>query len=137
MYEKFNDPEKAVSYLISGLMHDFPDAEADVIWFYNHRARQESCTVSHINTVLERMCGRFPKATVEYRPEHPYGYVAEIQCHGETNPKRDTKFMRRGATSDRPRVVILLKRIHNQDVLLGVSAAPRTNPGLVESAAHR
>lgn len=137
MYEKFSDPEKAVSYLTTGLLHDFPDAEAEVIWFHNHRARQHACSVSHITTVLSQMCAKFPKASVEYRPEHPYGYVAEIQCHGETNPSRDTKFMRRGSTSERARVVVLLKRIHNQDVLLGVSAAPRDTPGLAQSPAAR
>lgn len=125
MYEKFNDPEKAVSYLTSGLQHDFPDAEAEIIWFHNHRARHQACAVSHITPVLSTICGKYPKASVEYRPEHPYGYVAEIQCHGETNPDRDTQFIRRGASSDRPRVVVLLTRIHDHDVLVGVSAAPR------------
>jgi len=136
MYEKFNDPEKAVSYLTTGLLHDFPDAEAEIIWFQNHRARQRACAVTNITPVLSQLCAQFPRASVEYRPEHPYGYVAEIQCHGETNPSRDTKFIRRN-TSDRPRVVILLKRIHNQDVLLGVSAAPRENPGLVPGSPTR
>ncbi len=136
MYEKFNDPEKAVSYLTSGLIHDFPDAQAEVIWFYNHRARHEDCDVAHITPVLERMCGKFPKASVEYRPEHPYGYVAEIQCHGEMNASRDTQFIRRNGGSDRARVVVLLRRINNEDILVGVSMAPREAADAVASSQH-
>jgi hypothetical protein len=131
MYERFNSSKQAVSFLCDGLVHDFPDAEAEVLVFHNRRSKCRECRVSHLASMLERYCAQYPKASVEYRPENPYGFVAEIQCHGETNSKRDTNFRRRSNDFNRPRVVILLKRIHDQDVLIGTCQVPRETPGIL------
>jgi len=115
MYARFNDPEKAAAYLASGLQKDFPDATAEVTFSAGRRHQSTTCDITHIGPVLQQMCRRFPLASVDYHPENRYGFVGEIRCHGES--KGTTVFERH--SSARPRVVVILKRVHDHDTLIG------------------
>lgn len=124
MYEKFDHPSKAIAFLVTGLRKDFTDAEAEVSFFHHGRVRKRTIDIPHIAPVLEQYCKKFPKVTVEYRPDNPYGYVAEIQCHGETNPGRKTQFIKRG-DSPRPRVVVLITKIRREELMFGRRVMPK------------
>ena len=126
MYARFSDPEKAASYLASGLQKDFPGAVAEITFSSGHHARTATCEVGHIGPVLQQMCRRFPLASVDYHPENRYGFVGEIRCHGEN--KGTTVFQRHDAL--RPRVVVMLTQVEGRDVLVGSSDISPPGDGL-------
>lgn len=121
MLEKFREADKAASYVSTGLMHDFPDATAEVIRVFRNRPRRKQCAVKEIAPILLAMCKGFPMASVEYHPDNPYGFVAEIRCHGEQG--RSTVFRRH--KDDRPRVLVLLTQIEGKDVMVGSHRVPK------------
>lgn len=123
MHEKFRDSDKAASYVASGLRNDFPDATAEVIQILKTRPRKTHCEVSEIGPVLQRMCKKFPMASVEYHPENPYGFVAEIRCHGERNAITTFQMHKH----KRPRIVVLLTRVGDREILVGSKEAPHDN----------
>ncbi len=120
MLEKFREPDKAASYVSSGLMHDFPDATAEVIHVLRGKPRRTVCEVKDIAPVLLKMCKGFPMASVEYHPSNPYGFVAEIRCHGETG--KITTFRRH--KEGRPRILVLLTKVAGQEVMIGSHRLP-------------
>ena len=119
--EKFDHPEKAVQYLLAGLVRDFPDAMLEVIQVIRNRPRKAQCEVAHAAGVLSKACQRFPMASVEYTPKNPYGFVAEIRCHGEMK-SGNTSFARH--TSDRPRVLVMVTQVGEREVLVGSHKVP-------------
>lgn len=119
--EKFDHPEKAVQYLLSGLSRDFPDAVLEVIQVIRNRPRKARCAVAQAAGVLSKACQRFPMASVEYHPKNPYGFVAEIRCHGEMK-SGNTSFSRH--TSDRPRVLVMVTQVGDRDILVGSYKVP-------------
>lgn len=119
--EKFDHPEKAVQYLLAGLRRDFPDAALEIIQVIRNRPRKARCSVEQAATVLSKACQRFPMASVEYHPKNPYGFVAEIRCHGETR-SGNTSFSRH--TSDRPRVLVMVTQVGQKDILVGSYKVP-------------
>lgn len=119
--EKFDNTEKAVQYILAGLEKDYPDAVLEVIQVVRNRPRKARCSVAQAAGVLSKACERFPMASVEYHPGNPYGFVAEIRCHGEINSGH-TSFSRH--TSDRPRVLIMVTRVGDQEVLVGSHKVP-------------
>lgn len=121
--EKFDRPEKAVQYLVSGLTKDFPDAVLEVIQVIRNRPRKARCPVSQAAGVLSNACRQFPMASVEYHPGNPYGFVAEVRCHGEIN-RGNTSFARH--TSDRPRVLVMVTQVGDKDVLVGSHKVPQS-----------
>jgi hypothetical protein len=125
MYARFNDAEKAASYLASGLQKDFPDATAEVTFSAGRRHHSTTCTIPHIGPILQQMCQRFPLASVDYHPENRYGFVGEIRCHGEG--KQSTVFERH--SSSRPRVVVMLTRVHDEDTLVGSASVVPNSTG--------
>ena len=114
MREKFRDADKAASYLSTGLIKDFPDAVAEVIHVVRNRPKRTTCEVSEIGPVLQAMCKDFPMASVDYHPQNPYGFVAEVKSHGEKSQSAFTKHKR-----DRSRIIVLLTRVSGQDVIVG------------------
>ena len=122
MREKFRESDKAASYVSSGLLSQFPSATAEVIHVARSRPHRVTCEIRELGPVLQRMCRSFPMAAVEYHPDNAYGFVAEIQCHGESN-----KGSFRARKPDRERVVILLTRINGKDVIVGSTPA-KSNP---------
>ena len=121
MFERFNESAKAAEFVAAGLRNDFPDALAEVIQVIKNRPRRVSCTVAEIEALLLSACKGFPKASVDYHPENPYGFVAEIRCHGERS--RSTKFERH--KRERPRVLVLLTRVAGKEVLVGSHMPPK------------
>jgi hypothetical protein len=119
--EKFDHPEKAVQYLLAGLSRDFPDAILEVIQVVRNRPRKARCAVAQAASVLSKACQKFPMASVEYHPGNPYGFVAEIRCHGEIR-SGNTSFSRH--TSDRPRVLIMVTQVGDRDILVGSHKVP-------------
>ena len=87
MHEKFTDGSRAASYVVSGLVSAFPDANAEVVQLVRNHSRSVSCKVKDIGPILQKMCSRFPAATVDYHPDNEYGFVAEIRAHGEQSRK--------------------------------------------------
>lgn len=130
MHEKFRDSDKAASYVTSGLTSDFPDAQAEVIQVLRNRPRRVSIDIAHIGPVLQRMCRKFPMASVDYHPENPYGFVAEIRCHGEQG--HQTTFRRHKDKEGRPRIIVLLTRVGDKDVLVGSKMVPGGSPPPLE-----
>lgn len=122
MHEKFRESSKAANYVTAGLLHDFPDATAEVIQVSKSRSRVRKCKVSEIGPILEQMCRPFPNASVHYHPDNSYGFVAEIHCHGERG--KSTKFGSRHSHT-RPRVIVLLREIKGKDVMIGGRDAPK------------
>lgn len=88
MTERFRAPERAASYLCTGLIHDFPDSEAEIIFLSSAKSRRVQCEVKKIGHVLEDFCKDFPKCSVDYFPQNVYGVVAEIRCHGDRQHER-------------------------------------------------
>lgn len=125
MSEKFRESERAAAYLADGLNHDFPDAVAEVIQVSRQRPRCVKCPVWDIGPVLQRMCADFPMASVDYHPENPYGFVAEIRCHGE----KKSHAMFRRQQKDRPRIIVLLTRINGRDLVVGSRRSEQENSG--------
>lgn len=117
MHEKFTDAPKAASYVGSGLASAFPDAHVEVVQLVRNRSRTVSCKVEDIDLVLQKMCERFPAATVEYHPENEYGFAAEIRAHREHS--RTSTF--RKPKNRRSRVLVLLTRVNGKEILLGSS----------------
>lgn len=122
MHERFSESARAASYVTTGLMADYPDATAEVIQVVKNKPRHATCETREIGPVLESMCKSFPMASVDYHPDNPYGFVAEIRCYGETGLR--TAF--RPRQQDSPRVIILLTRVGKDDVVVGSRAAPST-----------
>ena len=123
MQEKFDNPGDAASYVAEGLAKDYPDAVAEIIQVVRNHPRTVTCRVEEIFPVLERACRDFPLASVEYHPDNPYGFVAEIRCHGEQGP--NTTFERH--KRDRPRVLVLLTQVGGKEVLVGTYAVPKSD----------
>ncbi len=101
MAEKFRETDKAISYLASGLKSDFPDAIAEVILVDKSRPSTQECSIGEIGAVLQRFCKGFHSTSVDYHPDNPYGFVAEVRSHGDDEGNSTKKRMR-------PRVVVLL-----------------------------
>ncbi len=118
MREKFRESDKAASYVSSGLLSQFPSATAEVIHVTRNRPRRVTCEIREIGPVLQRMCRHFPMTAVEYHPDNAYGFVAEIECHGER-----AKGPFRARKPNRERIVILLTRIDGKDVIVGSTPA--------------
>ncbi len=118
MREKFRESDKAASYVSTGLQSQFPSATAEVIHVARNWPQRVTCDIREIGPVLQRMCRSFPMAAVEYHPDNAYGFVAEIECHGERarGPFRSRK-------PDRERIVILLTRINGKEVIVGSTPA--------------
>ena len=121
MQEKFDDPAKAANYVAEGLAKDYPDAVAEIIQVVRNHLRRVTCRVQEIGPILERACKGFPLASVEYHPDNPYGFVAEIRCHGERG--KSTIFQRH--KRDRRRVVGVLTQVRGKEVLFGSYAVPK------------
>ncbi len=119
--EKFDHPEKAVQYLLAGLSSDYPDAVLEIIQVVRNRPRKARCPVDQAATFLSKACQRFPMASVEYHPKNPYGFVAEIRCHGEVK-SGNTSFSRH--TSDRPRVLVMVTQVGDRDIMVGSHKVP-------------
>ena len=123
MQEKFDDPAKAANYVAEGLAKDYPDAVAEIIQVVRNHPRRVTCRTQEIGPILERACKGFPLASVEYHPENPYGFVAELRCHGERG--KGTTFERH--KRDRPRVLVLLTQVGGKEVLVGSYAVPKND----------
>ena len=95
---------------------------AEVIQVVRNHPRTVTCSTQEIAPILERACRNFPLASVEYHPDNPYGFVAEIRCHGE----RGTTIFERHKR-DRPRVLVLLTRVGDKEVLVGSYAVPKND----------
>lgn len=121
MQEKFDNPAQAASYVAEGLVKDYPDAVAEIIQVVRNHPSTVTCTVQEIAPILEHACKDFPLASVEYHPDNPYGFVAEIRCHGELGP--NTRFQRH--KRDRPRILVLLTRVGDKEVLVGSYDVPK------------
>ena len=121
MFERFNESAKAAQYVAAGLANDFPDALVEIIQVINNQPRRVSCKVVEIEALLHSACKGFPKASVDYHPENPYGFVAEIRCHAERS--RTTTFERH--KRDRPRVLVLLTKVAGKEILVGSHMPPK------------
>lgn len=88
MHEKFDDVNRAVSYVASGVRADFASRGFEVLVERRGAETAFTCTTAQITRVLLDACRRFPMATVYYTAEDPAGHVAEIHCHcrGEKSP---------------------------------------------------
>ena len=120
MHEKFTNASKAASYVGSGLAAAFPDANAEVVQLVRNRSHSVSCKVKDIGPILQKMCERFPAATVEYHPDNEYGFVAEIRAHREQS--RRSAF--RKPKNRRSRVLVLLTRVNGKEILVGSTVHP-------------
>lgn len=85
MTERFREPDRAVSYLSTGLQHDFPGAMAEIILVSKARSRRMICCVDDARPVLESFCKNFRRVSLDYFPDNVYGVVAEIRSHGDGN----------------------------------------------------
>ena len=129
MVEKFREADKAANYVTTGLMHDFPEATVEVIQVFKNRSRRATCATKDVGAILQRMCKRFPMASVEYHPENPYGFVAEIRCHGELGG--GTSFRRH--TKERPRILVMLMLVNGKEVMVGTHRPPKVDGPAVEN----
>lgn len=102
LHAKFATPDKAASYVGSGLAVLFPNQPVEVVFhFANTRIRHAVCKTHELGHVLEQLCRRFPNASVDYHPENTDGFLAEIRCrcpehafgtccsHGSDRPHAD------------------------------------------------
>ena len=114
MTENFREPGKAAGYVCAGLIHDFPDATAEVIRLAPRRSRQRFCAIDEIGDVLKDLCRDFGPAQVEYHPSNAYGFVAEI--------------ISGGANDDGPasHVYVLLTQVKGRPIAVGSKAVSRS-----------
>ena len=114
-HEKFNDPMKAVCYLGAGLAEDFPNAVTEAVFRWGPRMRLEQCRTRDIVGLLEVMCRKFPRTSVDYDPEADDGVIAELRCHCTEEIKLKCCHHRK----DRPHVTVRLISIGDTQIADG------------------
>ena len=126
MHSDFSDSQRAVAYVTAGLSSEFPNGELEVIAFRGTHVvpRHMLVPAAQVRPILDRLCHEFRGVSVQYMPHHVYGMVAILESHPEYVPG--------GAKSqhpeENPRIVILLRRNAEQDVLVGTRAKPPAQP---------
>jgi hypothetical protein len=126
MRSDFSDAQRAVAYVTEGLTGTFPQGEIEIIAFRGtHVApRHFMLATTQARPVLDRLCQGFRGVSVRFTPEHAYGMVVTMESHPEFAPGgKKSKH-----PEDDPRVVILLRRNANQEVLIGSHWKPPVQP---------
>lgn len=110
MTERFREPDRAISYLSTGLRHDFPGATAEIILVSKARSRRMLCCVDEARPVLESFCKNFRNVSLDYFPGNVYGVVAEIRSHGDgSDSDGDRHRHKRHEHKERPFIIVVLQ----------------------------
>lgn len=110
MTERFREPDRAVSFVSTGLLHDFPSGRAEVILLSRAKSRRILCSMSEVNGVLRGFCKDFHRASVDYFPGNPDGVVAEIRAHSDgTEVSSERNHGKKTKHKERPLVIVVVQ----------------------------
>lgn len=110
MTERFREPDRAVSYLSTGLRHDFPGATAEIILVSKARSRRTVCSVDEARPVLEGFCKNFRHVSLDYFPGNVYGVVAEIRSHGDgSESDGERRRHKHHEQKERPSIIVVVQ----------------------------
>lgn len=112
MHENFRDTDKAITWFLSGLMTQFRNEQVEVIRIEPHKVIRVFCDMQQVGALLRQYCRHYKNASVHLHPDNQYGFVGEIRCHGNADHHH----------ADRPRVIVQLAKVTNQELLAEVSA---------------
>lgn len=81
----FTTTDKALWYLRSGLSRDFQPATIAHVYFLGTRRRRPAAAGSftQLLPIIAKGMEGYTMFRVVYRPEHPYGYIARVECLDE------------------------------------------------------
>ncbi|MDX9971650.1 MAG: hypothetical protein RBU21_01530 [FCB group bacterium] len=122
MNSDFSDPQRAVAYITSGLASEFPEGEVEVIAFRGPHIvpRHLIASTKEVRPLLDRFCHDYRGVSVRFTPQNAYGMVATMESHPEFSPGGSKS----KHPEENPRIVILLRRNADQDVLVGTRDHP-------------
>lgn len=123
MESKFEDANKAACYLKSGLRDDFPEgAFGELLYYGRHvlKPRSAKGEAMALLPMFERLISHFPCIRMTYTPTAKYGLICTAVCECErgvrANCPHHCKYK-----SDCPRVAIILTRVGEREVMVGVA----------------
>ncbi|GJM27190.1 MAG: hypothetical protein DHS20C16_36050 [Phycisphaerae bacterium] len=127
MIREFDDGAGAVNALCGTLEAHCPDDVVEVLETYRHQsaATPRKVDVNSLRTVLNDLCGSFPRAFVQYNEQDVNGEIAMIWCHCNANERNNCGELGRceGAPNS-PRVTIILDTHEGHPVWIGLRRPP-------------
>lgn len=112
MHENFRETDKAINWFLAGLIGQFNGEPVEVIRIEPHKVIRVFCDMNQVGALLRQYCRHYKSASVHLHTDNKYGFLGEIRCHGNVDHH----------LADRPRVIVQLARIKNEEQVAETSA---------------
>ncbi len=127
MIHEFDRSADAVNAVCGTLEAHCPDDVVEVLETYHRRAAASprKVEVRALRTVLNDLCGSFPRAFVQYNEQDVNGEIGMIWCH--CSPEERNNCAERGhcqGAPNSPRVTIVLDKHNGHAVWMGMRKPP-------------
>ncbi len=127
MIHEFDRSADAVNAVCGTLEAHCPEDVVEVVETFHHQsmAVPRKVDVRDLRTVLNDLCGSFPRAFVQYNEEDVNGEIGMLWCHCNADERNNCG--QRGhceGAPNSPRVTIILDKHNGQEVWMGMRKPP-------------